>query len=245
MYQAKHSFLAKILIICTFILVFVIISKPTIFNEQLKSNYAAEFKSAYNNLHDFSLKINNKERNEIFASINKSCDYNTINGCKAFFAILKKHGADFEVSELNDYETMYLNQEMPFNIATGTIIKNIGSTALYNGYSINLKNGNMIFNYHFFRQPRLDRESEKFYGEAAYRYLGIFDIDINGTKLPNIYGRDIFRFLFLEDGTIYPYMGVNYTKSCRKYVLDGDNMSENTGVSCGAKIMAEGWKMNY
>ena len=65
-------------------------------------------------------------------------------------------------------------------------------------------------------------------------------IDINGAKAPNTYGVDVFRFDRVAGKGILPY-GNNATLAANIA-----NCSLNaSGEYCAARIMKEGWKINY
>ncbi len=75
---------------------------------------------------------------------------------------------------------------------------------------------------------------------------GYVEIDVNGVKGPNVYGRDVFTFVITTSGVIFPRgMFLNDTwrqgiTSCRPERYDYID-----GQSCTARIMDEGWKMTY
>lgn len=75
-------------------------------------------------------------------------------------------------------------------------------------------------------------------------------IDVNGKKGPNYFGRDIFGFIIDNDNgpSLYPWGGPKYsywkdTKIC-DYPASAGAFSKN-GTYCAARIMEEGWQMNY
>lgn len=80
------------------------------------------------------------------------------------------------------------------------------------------------------------------------------NIDINGLKKPNQIGRDIFSFILFRNGDLIPvggYLTLEQIKStgggwgncCHK---DCGNGSKDIRYNaCAARIMKEGWKMNY
>ena len=106
-------------------------------------------------------------------------------------------------------------------------------------------------------------------------YIGYYIIyDVNGKKGPNVYGRDIFEFTLLLDGSVVPWLSSKHldwlaaafpdspeiveelrgevkNSGCGKYGEIGlpspDNSSgiDGIGFSCADRIMQEGWKMNY
>lgn len=67
---------------------------------------------------------------------------------------------------------------------------------------------------------------------------GFMQIDINGTKGPNQYGRDYFALWIAKTG-IYPFGIFNDGYSC-----EIDSSSYNTSNGCAGKVLSEG-AMNY
>mgnify|MGYP002627354970 CR=1 FL=1 len=68
-------------------------------------------------------------------------------------------------------------------------------------------------------------------GNVAYDYMDIA-IDVNGDKRPNQIGRDIFKFVMKDNGTLVPY--------------DIDDCYEDSyGRGCAKRIIEKGWKMDY
>jgi prepilin-type N-terminal cleavage/methylation domain-containing protein len=97
-------------------------------------------------------------------------------------------------------------------------------------------------------------------------YFGDVVIDINGDKkLPNTWGRDIFYFFILQNGNLIPYYSKEYcyegkfgsysegieaadywryNSSCG--TPDSSTIPSNTkGNGCAARIIENGWKMDY
>ena len=70
-------------------------------------------------------------------------------------------------------------------------------------------------------------------------------IDVNGEKKPNQYGRDWFYFNISENGKLVP-VGNNgkweKEKDNNKYVNCDNN---SYGYGCAARIIENGWKMDY
>ncbi|MBO6087116.1 hypothetical protein J6P92_02065, partial [bacterium] len=84
----------------------------------------------------------------------------------------------------------------------------------------------------------------------------------NGRRGPNTFGRDIFYFYLSDEGKLYPSGGKDYALYRIPHALDShsyywrnnsdcgnaDGTMPNgnvEGLSCAARIMEEGWKMNY
>ena len=81
---------------------------------------------------------------------------------------------------------------------------------------------------------------------------GELTVDVNGRSKPNRLGRDIFSF-YITNGKgpqLYPFSGTD-TGDYENRWQDGSGtpqlcIPENTyGAPCTARIMEEGWKMNY
>lgn len=85
-------------------------------------------------------------------------------------------------------------------------------------------------------------------------------IDVNGPSAPNTFGRDIFGFQISEKGVLYPQGGLDvaikdgggsnnrWDVTGRQYsCVNGDFGSDsgNRGLGCTARLIAEGYKMNY
>ena len=90
-------------------------------------------------------------------------------------------------------------------------------------------------------------------GFSNKNFHGEVGIDVNGDKKgPNQCGRDIFVFMLLQNGNLVPMFG--------KYYANGDdeqyyktsseswvtcNPSNGVGMGCAARIIENGWKMDY
>ena len=90
-------------------------------------------------------------------------------------------------------------------------------------------------------------------GINCARKLTTIVIDVNGTEMPNKYGRDVFAFTLGSDGKLYPYgsktasyMSNNSTKTWK----DNDTMSgcksgNYSGFGCTARLIENGYKIDY
>lgn len=94
-------------------------------------------------------------------------------------------------------------------------------------------------------------------------FCGAISVDVNGIKKPNVNGRDFFTFILDKDGSLYPEYGAkqamaitgnlngisSYWKAINKFCGDPGPTGKVTagagGNGCAARIMEEGWKMNY
>lgn len=102
-------------------------------------------------------------------------------------------------------------------------------------------------------------------------FCGIVTVDINGAKKPNKRGRDLFDFAISHDGNLFPFAGTDETKywcevspgDCPSGLENNDlywrgnlaplycgtlgsnDVQNADGTGCSARIMEEGWEMNY
>ena len=83
-------------------------------------------------------------------------------------------------------------------------------------------------------------------GDApAFQYLYIH-VDINGDNKPNIYGRDIFVFMFTSATNRVNFAGIDQTREQMKTSgRRGCNKktTSNSGYYCGALIQHDGWEI--
>ena len=67
-------------------------------------------------------------------------------------------------------------------------------------------------------------------------------VDVNGKKGPNQFGRDVFVLKLNNSGNISPYKAATYNQyeHCNIEIEP-----ETHGTSCAARIIENGWKMDY
>jgi len=85
---------------------------------------------------------------------------------------------------------------------------------------------------------------------AIYQICGALDIDVNGLKGPNNFGRDIFRFTITNGRgpQLYPLGGIedaNYTWKADDGTMNNCHAGNTDGKACAARVIEEGWEMNY
>ena len=62
-------------------------------------------------------------------------------------------------------------------------------------------------------------------------------VDLNGTKPPNTFGKDVFYFTISFTENVVRPNGYNASKSTI------NASCQTTGQTCAAKIIADGWKI--
>ena len=82
-------------------------------------------------------------------------------------------------------------------------------------------------------------------------------IDVNGSELPNKWGRDAFYFLVGTDGLLYPAGGVNFSilqkkdvanvwsKKDSTYICNDVTKSANCGIGCTARLIENNYKVDF
>ena len=89
-----------------------------------------------------------------------------------------------------------------------------------------LSDGTLIFS------PRNTTNSD-----TEVKYVNLFYVDINGSKNPNILGKDVFIFTLIDKKSLRPY---GYNKEYND--LDCNTQSTGNYNDCTAKIIADGWQ---
>ena len=95
-------------------------------------------------------------------------------------------------------------------------------------------------------------------GSSYYTNAADVYIDVNGKSAPNTFGRDLFGFQVGENGVLYPQGGRDVGRldgqaagvwdgEGRYACTDANKGSDNNdkGLGCTARVIAEGYKINY
>ena len=259
----KSAFtLAEVLITLGVIGVVAAMTLPTLIHNYQKTVYVNQLKKSYSIWEQAFQKIladdgvQKLSDTSVWASKgNASClhaggDSYTTDNCKAF------------VSSLNKYIKIIGVEKYGNKIAP---LKGNYTTNTTDYYSLVLSDGSMVMLYA--SASPTSKGSEycnriKPLGGNMCSDAGSMDIDINGRKGPNIYGRDVFRFSYSDEGKLYPNGGKDYALYRSQQALnnnysywrnqssscgnaDGTMPNSVDGDGCAARIMEEGWKMNY
>ena len=133
-------------------------------------------------------------------------------------------------------------------------------------FAIETKNGAAIFMRAYRRTGLATAKANAIAAGSSY-YTNAADIfiDVNGKNAPNTFGRDIFWFQLGENGVMYPYGGKDVARvdigadpdstNAGTWDVKGSNYScvdgamgkadIARGVGCTARVIAEGYKINY
>lgn len=91
-------------------------------------------------------------------------------------------------------------------------------------------------------------ESEALANNVNYTSrAGVVFIDVNGDKLPNILGRDLFWFDVGVDGKLYPYGSRDYCffNGTTYSNVSTECVTNKKGEYCAAHLIKNGYKMDY
>lgn len=86
--------------------------------------------------------------------------------------------------------------------------------------------------------------------------VAFITIDVNGSQQPNMFGRDIFYFELGDDGVLYPFGGRDVSFMVNQNVTSTwnnansdyactDAVKARLGVGCTARLIENGYKMDY
>ena len=283
MKKIKKAFtLAEVLITLGIIGVVASITLPTLIKEYNKHAWVNALKQNYSLLNQGFRKMMADDGvefigdTEVWRAIGgwfNACDSGkniSSNDCKNFYPQLKRYFKIVRIGVGNDN----------YSYDAGTAhVEGVGykykkrNSSVEMGDSRNiiyLSNGVMIWGYYFNKNPNISSNCDAIHSAGGHMCgnAGNFNIDINGNRGPNEYGKDIFKFYITERGQLAPVGGNDYAiyeassnltqENIDKYKANGshggycDNtsrLSENdisSGLSCtGLLIDQLNWKMDY
>ena len=240
----KGFTLAEVLITLVIIGIVATLTIPTLINNYQKHQYVIQLKKNYNILSNGFRMILAKEGvtrvtdTTLWSKFGNtsSITYETANNNANKQAFLAELSKTFSIASTSSPEVTY-----------STWLRNAYATmtsSLSGG--IVLKDGTIIY-YTFYKTPKTE-----YGGDNFTNYVGMLSVDVNGTKKPNVMGRDLFRFWLFSDGVIEPFGANQYqhgTKEPSPFYWQtygacgmGDTIP---GYDCAGRIMDKGWKMDY
>ena len=162
------------------------------------------------------------------------------NGLKTYFKI-SKIGDDGSGSQ--DYSYSYLNKKnQKLNWHTWIVFAD----------------GMTLFDSSFYVHSGMDC-SDGIDAQNCKIAAADFKIDVNGQRGPNRIGRDIFGFILSTDGRLIPFYSLedkkSYSGQANDYWRDdaskcgtpgkSDAEEKSDGFGCAARIIENGWEMDY
>ena len=98
------------------------------------------------------------------------------------------------------------------------------------------------------KKSKAKSESDAFSNNVNYtNKAAVVYIDVNGAKLPNILGRDLFKFDLGTDGKLYPHGSSDYCYFNEDTYSDIEKecVTNKKGEFCAAYLIKNGYKMDY
>src|SRR5574344_2438880 len=248
--------LAEVLIVLGIIGIVASMTIPTLMNKVAKQEYLTALKKFYSTQMDGWSRlladegVQQLEDTSVWQGMTSSgCAPSGANDadCKPFFDGLKKYFR-FKVITVPSYQTYKLK---------GT------KWYYYTGRKVlAFADGSVMFDGTFFKSADKANSTKSAQiaagGGHMYSSQAYIRIDINGFKKPNTLGRDIFDFWLSGDGKLYPDEGKDHSlyrmdnlswtwqnDSMRCGTAGSTDVSDAYGYGCAARIMDEGWQMNY
>ena len=232
--------------------------KKTVYVNQLKKSYSM-WEQAFQKMmaDDEVQKLSDttvwaSKGNTIYSYCNSSGTWYTTNtNCKNFVTNLSKYLKIIGVEKYGN-KMNYLGGGTPWNSENEkTFVLSDGTMIMFNAQgspsTISTDKCNQI----------------KSLGGNMCSWAGSIYIDVNGRRGPNTYGRDVFSFYFSDEGKLYPYYGKDYALYNQQRALENNSShwrknsnrcgtpdsgvigSNVRGDGCAARIMENGWKMDY
>lgn len=220
----KFAFtLAEVLIALVIIGVVAAITVPVLFENYKKQETISRLKKAYSVISN-GLRMSQTE-NGPFSSWEIGADMTDVEGYfnkywVPYFQNITKYNWAKDLGYEDNFCWTNLNGRR-----IGWQVKSDDSRILFT-----LADGTVVF------YPRNTTDSD---GNPAYtRY---FYVDINGSKKPNVIGKDVFIFNVVDYDNLKPYCHERnetvINNNCKK------SISENNTNCCTAKIMYDGWQI--
>lgn len=263
--QTKSAFtLAEVLITLGIIGIVAAMTLPTLIQNYRKNVYVNSLKEGYNILNNgFRLmmsteQVDDFEDTELVRVIKENgADTDVVASEQAAEKVLSKYFQKIALVSRADLIGKTSCQDL---VGKGPRFWNLGNKAQCSGnYNMNYKlpNGMTmgLFIYGTCTQSSLSDAEIHAAGGKMTRYCGMIDLDINGETKPNQWGRDGYRFIIIQNGTIVPYAGRDHliwigtaAEEFNQKIINACNpkSSTSTGRSCTARIIElDNFKMTY
>jgi prepilin-type N-terminal cleavage/methylation domain-containing protein len=229
----KQAFtLAEVLITLLIIGVVASMVIPNIIADQQNVQYTIGLKKAIGTLNNgFKLIMANAGCSEITCANVVNDDANIT------MANIAESGA-FNVKKKCDIEELGCHDQYIYTLS------NLLKWKLSHFYSLVVLNDGITFGFYNPLYPNCNYNLGS--GNLSNGCGAYLIVDTNGEKGPNKFGRDVFRLYLLKSGEVVPVGMKNDTRYGYWQTDDNGCYIENsTGEGCAARIMEEGWEMNY
>ena len=266
MKKIKKAFtLAEVLITLGVIGVVASITLPTLIKEYNKHAWVNALKQNYSLLNQGFRKMMADDGvefiadTEVWRAIGSHCfssdDISSVN-CKDFYPQLQRY-----------FKIIRIGKGIDTGIVYNYKYRNSSEKNAYNQNIIYLSNGAMIWTYEFYKNPSISPNCDTIHAAGGHMCgnAGNFNIDINGNKGPNEFGKDIFRFYISEIGQLAPVGGNDHAVHSAISISTQENIDkhraniglngkclfgsapyDNSGMGCSGLLIDQlNWKMDY
>ncbi len=244
----KAFTLAEVLVTLGIIGVVAALTLPILTNKHQNSVALAGIKVAYAKINDGFLFMRSDENLDDLRSLSvfrnmtpetfqdESVQANLDEQMKKYFNIVKSYKAGETCSECPVYVKM-----------NGELADGGQYDYAWRGFS----SDGMIYFMHL-SGPQEAANKGKIQSVVAY-----FFVDINGTKLPNKWGKDMFQYALAQNGMLYSAWGKELSEAMpESQTYWGENssgcgspankdVSSSSGYACTARIIEKSWKIDY
>ena len=148
----------------------------------------------------------------------------------------------FKAPKVSDNMELPYNEDQPYKQLNGTKAE-MAIKTYYGGGRIYFTTQDNIsyFITTMYWDYERDEDGNIISGKAKYGQTQDVYVDINGTRGPNIIGKDVFRFSTnFEENSVKPYC---YNQTKAHINNNCDKNKTNTGICCSSKIINDGWQI--
>lgn len=260
----KNAFtLAEVLITLGIIGVVAALTLPSLVANYRKQQYVNSLKVGYSILNNgfrtmmADENVDDIEDSELFSVIKSvGSDTDTVASEQAAAKVLSKYFQKARLISRADLRTKSACKDL---VGKGPRFWNLGDKTQCSGnYNMQyaLPNGMTMS---IFLQPcsnsSLSDAEIAAAGGKMTKFCGMIDLDINGEREPNQWGRDGYRFFITQSGVVVPFGGKDHliysgkvdSESQKNYINTNCNPKSQTsnGRACAARVIENGWKMDY
>ena len=262
--RKKAFTLAEVLITLGIIGVVAALTLPSLVANYRKQQYVNSLKAGYSILNNgfrtmmADENIDDIEDSELFSVIKSvGSDTDTVASEQAAAKVLSKY---FQKARLISRADLITKSDCKDLVGKGPRFWNLGDKTQCSGnYNMQyaLPNGMTmsIYLYDTCSKSSLSEAEIAAAGGKLTKYCGLIDLDINGEREPNQWGRDGYRFILTQSGVVVPFGGKDHSiwkgnvdsEWQKNYINTNCNPKSRTskGFACAARIIENGWKMDY
>ncbi len=260
----KGFTLAEVLITLGVIGVVAALTMPSLISNYQKKMWVAQLQKSVSTLEQGFQKmladdgVDSLGDTAVFALLNNqsACGSLFPQYCKEFKSALTSY---FKIAEfINQPEKTYRHKTLSTKRFLSAYIADNDEAIVFN-------DGFILMQYGFSGKGsdcRADCNVIKANGGHYCKTFGSFRIKVNGLREPNTWGRDVFNFVLGDNGKLYPESGRDYalcfsgdlstttTANWKTWPdvcgVAGEKLTGNvTGYGCAARIIENGWLMDY